>query len=81
MSPRHKALEARLVRKLEELSDQIADAEVKALLPPANCSQPDLYVAAKEEHVKALTREKRLTEASLSDLRAKLADHGQMALL
>ncbi|WED65876.1 hypothetical protein PXH66_03315 [Synoicihabitans lomoniglobus] len=81
MTSREKALEARLRRKLSELEEQIADAEVKALLPPATCTQVELYVQCQQDRIKALEHEVTCYTAELDYLLERTKPSDQLELL
>ena len=64
----------RLTRRVQELRDQIADAEVKAVLPPVTCSCPDLYIQAQHERAANLAKELTAVRLELADLTEEPAD-------
>lgn len=72
MTPSQRAKNLRA--EIDRLEDEIAECEVRALFPPANCSMPQVYIQAEKDKVAILTPQ---YDAKRAELRAL---EGQMLL-
>ena len=69
---RHTIISAK--RQLQEARDYKASLEIKALLPPAGCSQPELYGIELQPAIERASTVIASFEAILADLENDLAD-------